>query len=82
METIFALEKLTANLKDQSEMDRLIPPADFEVLLEHAEKIIDENPDIIPPSHSHAHGQGHEEVYEREQIKKDELAKSTLPLKN
>ncbi len=74
LETLSALEKLSSNLKDPSDIDRLISPSDFEALQKHTEKIIGENPGIIP-AHSHVDGPGHEEVYQQEQIKQAELTK-------
>lgn len=75
LNTVFALEKLTANLNDPSEMDRWIPPSEFDKLLEHTEELMRENPDIKPPPHSHVHEQEHEGIYQQQEIIDEELAK-------
>ena len=75
LNTMFALQKLNASLKDPSEIYRWIPPAEVDKFLEHTEELIRENPDIKPPLHSHLHEQGHEGIYQQQEIKDEELAK-------
>ena len=74
LETLFALEKLTIELNDPAKLDRLISPADLEALQKHAEELIRENPDLKMPIHDHAHGEGHEAVYQQQQTNQEELA--------